>query len=237
LRYFGGKFRLAKQISSFLNKQILYYNYDTYLEPFVGGANIPQYIQCKNKFAYDINHYLISLYQSLQSGYNLPDIITEEQYKDIKNNKDKYDPELVAFVGYGCSYSGKFFGGYARDKRGDDYCKNAKNSILRKMNKMQDVIFQQADYRNLHPTNSIIYCDPPYQNTTQNGYINSSFNSEEFWDIIRSWSKTNKVYISEYNAPSDFISVLQFDTKTNIRTKIKSDQNRIEKIFTIIKNT
>ena len=34
---------------------------------------------------------------------------------------------------------------------------------------------------------------------------------------MRKWSKDNDVYISEYEAPDDFIRVLDIATKTNIR--------------------
>ena len=49
---------------------------------------------------------------------------------------------------------------------------------------------------------------------------------------MRKWSKDNDVYISEYEAPDDFIRVLDIATKTNIRNKEDKVCNRNEKLFT-----
>ena len=51
-----------------------------------------------------------------------------------------------------------------------------------------------------------MYCDPPYANTTR--YSNSNiFNHREFWDYMRLLSQNNLVFISEINAPEDFIPI------------------------------
>lgn len=49
---------------------------------------------------------------------------------------------------------------------------------------------------------------------------------------MREWSKYNDVYISEYEAPDDFIDVLKIQTRTNIRDKTGEVCNRVEKLFT-----
>ena len=55
--------------------------------------------------------------------------------------------------------------------------------------------------------NSIIYCDIPYAGTS--GY-SAIFNHERFWSWVRQMSqKGYRVYVSEYNAPFDFIPVWQ----------------------------
>lgn len=48
----------------------------------------------------------------------------------------------------------------------------------------------------------VVYCDPPYKNT--HGY-GIEFNTDSFWE----WCRTRDfpVYVSEYQAPSDFVSV------------------------------
>jgi site-specific DNA-adenine methylase len=64
------------------------------------------------------------------------------------------------------------------------------------------------------PEDAIIYCDPPYKGTAE--YKEGSFNHVEFWDWVREKSKTNKIYISEYSAPKDFISILEFAQKSTL---------------------
>ena len=54
------------------------------------------------------------------------------------------------------------------------------------------------------PNDSIIYCDIPYKDTKQ--YATSKdFDYDKFWQWCRDMSSVgHKVFISEYNAPSDF---------------------------------
>ena len=83
-------------------------------------------------------------------------------------------------------------------------------------------MIDQCDYSDYTPQGKLIYCDPPYQNTTgyrgDNGKRNE-FDHEKFWNTIREWSKTNWVFVSEYNAPSDFVCVNKYEMKSNLRSK------------------
>ena len=69
----------------------------------------------------------------------------------------------------------------------------------------------QKDYKSvdLPPAQEcVIYCDPPYKNTT--GYVGGDFDSDEFFDWAREkTAKGYKIFISEYNAPADFECVLE----------------------------
>lgn len=183
-----------------------------------------------DRIAYDYNEYLIEMYKEVQKGRSLPDKISEEKYHYIKTNKDE-DKCLTSFVGFGCSFAGKWFGGYARNKQKHNYCKSSKNSLLKKMETMKNVSFDWKDYSLLNPIGMIIYCDPPYKNTTKYTGV-PSFDYNKFWDVMRTWSICNNVYISEYQAPTDFISVLEIPTKTSIRDKTGNVCERIEKLFT-----
>ena len=227
IQYFGGKTRTAKDIVQCINN---YRNPNQdYIEPFVGGGIILSKISDK-RIAYDKHPYLIAMYNELQKGWIPPDNITKEEYYYIKNNKDE-KPYLTGFVGFGCSFAGKWFGGYASNARGDNYCLNSKNSILRKMNTLNDVHFEVANYKDLIFKDSLVYCDPPYQGTTQYGLV-GEFNSNEFWDTMRIWSQDNTVIISEYNAPDDFKCVWERKTKTEIRNSENIREDRVERLYT-----
>lgn len=63
----GSKQRLAKKISPIINDLIKQHNINTYIEPFVGGVNMIEHIQCKNKITSDNNEYLISMWNVIQS--------------------------------------------------------------------------------------------------------------------------------------------------------------------------
>ena len=226
MQYFGGKQRISKQIVEVLNE----YRKDNQplVEPFVGGCNVISKMSGE-RYCYDINEYLIEMYKAVQNGWTPPAIITEEEYDYIRNNKDK-DKPLTGFVGIGCSYSGKWFGGYARNKTGRNYCLNAHNSILKQLNEIRDIKFDCKDYKELEFDDCLIYCDPPYKDTTKYPII-GEFNTEEFWNVMRNWSKNNTVIISEYEAPYDFECIKEIHTKTDIRNSDGKRENRVERLF------
>lgn len=226
MQYFGGKAKIAKYIVPYLEG--VRKEGQVFVEPFVGGANVVSKMSGERK-AYDFNEYLIKMYKGVQNGYELPDELSEETYKHVRLNKDE-DKVLTGFVGFGCSFAGKWFGGYARNKQNHNYCKASKNSLMKKMSTMSDVEFDWKDYKTLNLQNCLIYCDPPYANTTKYTGV-PDFDSEEFWNVMREWSKNNDVYISEYEAPDDFESVLDMPTKTNIRDKTDNVCCRVEKLF------
>ena len=49
MKYMGSKSRVAKDIVSIIQKCIDDNNIETYVEPFVGGANIIDKINCKSE--------------------------------------------------------------------------------------------------------------------------------------------------------------------------------------------
>ena len=160
--------------------------------------------------------------------------MTEEEYKALKGTPPSPITSWVRFV---CSFGGKFENGYAREAGSDDstFCGYGKRNALKQSPKIQDVEFICCSYLDLTDkiTNSIIYCDPPYQNTT--GYKTGQFNHEEFFDWCRLMkSKGNVVFVSEYNAPDDFELVWQGEIKTNFSSTRKSaTHNAVEKLFKV----
>ena len=158
-----------------------------------------------------------------------PEAVTEEEYAWYKKNQPLDDP-MTAFVGFGCSFGAKWFGGYARCKRGDDYVANARNSLLKLLSHISSAIFNFSNYTDLNPTDSLVYCDPPYKSTTGYGAV-EAFNHDEFWEVMRLWSKVNTVLVSEYNAPDDFVCVAEFQSKMGLRNKAQDQEVRSEKVF------
>ncbi len=222
MQYFGGKQRIAKFIIKFLRQ--LRKPGQVFLEPFVGSANI--IIGMDNpRIGSDYHEDLILLHKAVQDGsFVYPEHITEQEYQAIKSAPPS---ALRALIGFGCSYSGKWFGGYARSGT-RNYCLNAVHSIQKKSKHFTGIEFCHKDYRDWHPIDYLIYCDPPYRNHTK--IHGSGFDSDEFWDVMRAWSKNNTVVISEYEAPDDYVCALEFTTKTDIRGKAGKFQ-RTEKLF------
>jgi len=227
MHYFGGKQKIAQLLSLYLES---IRQGRVFVEPFCGGCSITSRMSGE-RLASDANEPLINLYKALQAGWLPPDTLTEDEYRTLRRAADASNP-LTAFAAIGCSFSGKWWGGYARDNTGRNYCKNAKNSLLKKMATMQGVGFTCGSYLNIAPVGRLVYCDPPYENTT--GYAGiPKFSHADFWAWVRETSKSNVVVVSEYNAPEDFRVVWSKDTTTDIRTK-SGREARVEKLFQYI---
>ena len=75
--------------------------------------------------------------------------------------------------------------------------------------------------------NSVIYCDPPYQDTAQ--YITGSFDHANFWAWCR--QQRELVVVSEYNAPDDFVQVAKFTHKSKLQGGMKNIGTNTEQLF------
>lgn len=226
----GGKRAIAKPIANILNSLR---NGKDFLEPFCGGLWVTAEVTGGIRRASDISQPLITLYQAMQQGWTPPDALSEEKYLELKSKKDPNDP-MTAFAGYGCSFSGKYFRGYARSKVGGgarNYALGTKKSLTAKLELCKDVIFSCNDFRDWDPQNQLIYCDPPYYGTTM--YPGTGeWDSDAFWKVMTEWShpsRNNIVIISEYKAPSNFQEIASFPCQTSVRTKDKVP--RVEKLF------
>lgn len=233
MKYVGSKARLSKDITPIINKLIEDNNVDTYIEPFVGGANMIEHIQCKNKIGYDNNEYLIEMWKALQNGYEPPLEFTKEQYIEVKNNIDKYPKEYIGIVGFCATYNAGWFrrwGGSAITKYGKvrNYYNEAIRNIQKQLPNIMDVEFIYNDFKEINPVNSLIYCDPPYENSSYEMY-KDKFNHTEFWDKVREWSKDNIVLVSEYNAPNDFKCIYEKELTTGFDNKQRKKDT--EKLF------
>lgn len=230
----GSKARVAKEISKILNTCISQNNISTYIEPFVGGANMIENIICEKRYGLDINDYIIDMWKALQNGYIPPENVTKSEYEAIRDNKEEYPKELVSIVGFCTTYNAKWFGGYAgivHTKIGTDrnYYDEAVRNILNQLPKVKDVKFMCKNYNTIKLdklNNALVYCDPPYANTTK---YKDDFNHVEFWDWVREALKNNFVFVSEYNAPNDFRCIWEKQLTTTLdKNSRKTD---IEKLF------
>lgn len=99
---------------------------------------------------------------------------------------------------------------------------------LERLERLENLERYNTDYRNVElPDNSIVYCDPPYANTNHYGLNGSRFDNEAFWEWARLCRQP--VFISEYEAPKDFICIAEIPTTSKIAAK--TSKRAIEKIF------
>ena len=234
MKYAGSKRRLCKELIPILQNYIDKYNIETYIEPFVGGANVIDKIKCKNKIGYDINKYLIALFNKFKEGWIPPEDITKEDYKKVEKNKDDYEDYYVGLIGFCATYNAVWFhryGGKATTKEGKvrNYYQEAVRNIQKQIPSLMDVKLKVGDYINLNVNNCLIYCDPPYGKSYEKMYEND-FDSEIYWNKVRELSKNNIVICSEYDSPEDFICIFEKQLTNSFKNKINKKEYS-EKLF------
>lgn len=229
MRYLGGKSKIRKELAKIIHEQLR--PGQTYFEPFVGGGWVLQEVKGR-RVAADKNAALITMYKALQSGWEPPADLSEAEYASLKAAQDVANPR-TAFAGVGCSFAGKWFDGYARDKRMErPYAAQVAASLRRQTPLIKDVLFLYGGYSDFSPSGCLIYCDPPYAGTT--GYTAAgAFDSAQFWATLRRWARYNTLLISEYAAPSDFKCIWEGASLSGLRPGegLKQRYN-VERLYT-----
>lgn len=278
--YHGGKSRGGKEIAAIIHEisSIVEYKKDilfnTYWEPFCGMCGVYKHIvdlyegSNLDYLASDIHESLIKMWNALEGGWKPPRIVTREKYKKTENIKGASAEK--AYIGFGYSFGGKYFGGY---KEYPEYKKRYNNILsLGKKFKESGVSFVNFSYNDLpmeliEDGGWIIYCDPPYGGDSINSYfklddisdktdkLNKSnesnnpnksnkidekskddcnergkFDNDKFWKWARRIGKRgNLLFISDYVAPDDFISIYSREIRTT--GKKNCDTITIEHLF------
>lgn len=160
---------------------------------------------------------LVSMWQALIEGWVPPASISEARYRALRNAPECLPERVLA--GFGASWGGKFFGGYARGHVNEDPYGAAVRSVLRKAEVFRSTgaLIRECDYREWCPgSHHLVYCDPPYEGTT--GYRTGNFDSTEFWMTCRRWAQSGAtLFVSEYKAPPWAECVLEMPRQSRVR--------------------
>lgn len=196
----------------------------------------------------DVNKPLMVMWEHLFfKGWIPPETVSEEDYNFCKSLNDSNDP-MTAYVGFGMSFSAKFWGGYARNKRLDRFDIRLKKSVDKKVRSLLHINLKRSTnlkLKSLHNIqielhcrdykfyerhkNCVFYLDPPYQNRTKQSKF--KFDNEEFWDFARKLSVNNLVFITEFIAPGDFVSIYDFGDTVVRHQNSKGKDGTVESIF------
>ena len=242
----GGKFFLCKELASVMKRLVPPDTVSGYVEPFCGALNVLMEMNSDYKCqASDYHPDLIQLWCDVQKDiFQPPTEIDEKFYGECKALESPN--ALKAFVGFNMSFGGKFFAGYVdkyKNDKNENFLQEAINSLAKNKLRIKGVSFKSTSYLNLKPKNKLIYCDPPYQHTkfpikyrTDTKHYDV-FDNEKFWDVMRRWSVNNFVFISETEAPEDFVSVWEKtchrSASQSHKTRYKNESNsfKTEKLF------
>lgn len=101
---------------------------------------------------------------------------------------------------------------------------------LEHLQHLDNLIVFHRDYRDLYiPDGAVVYCDPPYANTT--GYA-SGFDHRAFYAWCRAVGKRHPLFVSEYWMPLDFRCIAEYEVHALLGATTNA-QTRVEKIFTL----
>lgn len=106
--------------------------------------------------------------------------------------------------------------------------------VLKQLERLKQLELHNKSYKDFsHLENTIIYLDPPYENTKK--YLNEDFNHQEFYDWVVEMSKKNVILISSYEITDKrFECVYEFTTaRSTMQSGISSKQNKIERLFMV----
>lgn len=242
MRYVGSKNRLSKELAPIIQSYITDETV-AYIEPFVGGANMIDKIKHPNKIGSDVHKELIALLNYTRDNSELlPTTISEEEYHNVKQNKNRYEPWYVGLVGFCASFGAKYFGGYARGYKSDkvtpvDISNEAIRNLQKQAPNLQDITFECKSFLDYNPAdykNCAFYLDPPYRKTLS--YKTGKFPYEEFDKWAIELAKNNTVLISEYEMPEEYfecIWVKEVKVGISVQGDIKN-RKRVEKLFKVI---
>jgi DNA adenine methylase len=249
MRYLGGKARLAKRICAILEQHRS--PGQRFVDVFTGGANIVAGMGDHGpRVANDGCEPLIALYKTWLEGWRPPADVSEELYREIKARQDPTDP-LTAFVGFGCSFGGKWFGSYARccvkpgtrwrvasDYPGAEpanFADTTARTLARKLSRCRDVQFTCQDFAAVEILpGDLVYCDSPYFGTEAYDYFDG-FDYPKYVDKLTEWAQFADVFVSEYAAQApNWEPVAEFP---HTRKGLRAKQTNIEHLYRVRKVT
>jgi DNA adenine methylase len=109
MQYMGSKRQIARPLSALLES---IRSGRPFVDLFCGTLSVTSAMSGE-RYANDISRPLICLLRAVQGGWAPPESLAEAEYARLSDTRDPDDP-MTAFAGFGCSFGGKWFGGYAR---------------------------------------------------------------------------------------------------------------------------
>lgn len=130
----------------------------------------------------------------------------------------------------------QWFGGYPRGFKADgvtprDITNEAIRNIKKQAPKLKGIFFVCGDFWKLGVGHMVIYCDPPYRDTTK--YATSDFDYDKFYAWCKEVAKTNIVLISEYWMPEDGFECI-WEGKLKCTLDKSSRTDKTEKLYRCI---
>lgn len=235
MQYMGGKARIARRIVEAILEDTP--NRTRWVEPFVGGAWVLEHAapHFEELYAGDVVPDLKMLYDEVGNGWEPLKALTREDYLELKLSTPS---ALRAFAGFGCSFGGKWFGGFCGDQKNGrrTYQDLAQNNLLRRKDVFARTTFKTQSYSEWEiQAGDVVYCDPPYANTTPYD-ATEGFDHDEFWKWCQEQVGLGAdVYVSEYNRPEG-VPVEEIWSRSSRQTMGTKNTKpvRVERLFKVL---
>lgn len=165
--------------------------------------------------------------ENVKLFYNeVPNDLKEIKYKDYKEKR----LEIVSIIKQSKNRKGKLL---ENERVAEQEHLHSLEGLLRlSQEKHNKVMFHKKDWLDFINglpkevlENSVIYCDPPYENTAE--YMIDGFDHDKFWQWFR--ETPYSVYVSGYEAPKD-IKPLNFEYKRSLLT-VGSGDTKVENLY------
>lgn len=238
MKYMGSKSKTGKEIAQILNA----IGGTVYVEPFMGSLSVAKHITLNPKLLADIHPELAGLYQrAFNGGVFAPDAnhVTKEEYYEIKSAGPSHP--YYALVGFCCSFRGKWWGGHATPQyaiRNGKQWSSDVNPIKAALKSIEtcrancgSAEFVCSSYSDLSiPDGALVYCDPPYKNTTHYGGT-PKFDHDLFWEWAAQLSSRTNLFVSEAEAPEEWEDIFSVSLPNRMRHQKSSGTARTERLF------
>ncbi|QPL22435.1 site-specific DNA methylase [Lactococcus phage GP13] len=185
----------------------------------------------ENKTTDDFLKLLVNSFGNDKKSYLCSEEISDLKYnlaKEIIENHDVFNGYKQTETYKKATYNAK----QENDKRLQQLERLGQLEQLQQLNKIKATNKSYHDFSDI--SGAILYLDPPYEGSSQKGYINQ-FDSQEFYDWAFVMAKNNIVIISSYSISDErFEAVYSFD---KARCTLQSGRgNKNEKLF-MVKNS
>lgn len=213
MRYVGGKGKIARQLADVIAAST---DAETVYEPFMGGGAMTAELAGRftEVIAGDAMEDIAMMWQQVIAGWD-PHPVTESEYRDLRASAEA--SAIRGFAGSGCSFGGKWFGGFARGGfNADGTPRNHQAESVRAVGRVAAKL-RAGNVHVFHKTflawpldcglRAAIYCDPPYASSGSGGQYAPEFSSAEFWAWADLMSHRHDVFVSEYEAPPGWVSI------------------------------
>jgi DNA adenine methylase len=145
---------------------------------------------------------------------------------------------MKAFCGFGCSFGGKWFGGYGGPSKHHPtgLAIYTRNSLLKSKNVSVELKYTDFLLNSPSPCNYLIYCDIPYEGTT--GYSGGpKFDRQKFIQLVIKWAEFTDIFVSEYEFPLGQV-MFEVASKTKVNAGMSGKvKQAVERLYHIPKQS